>query len=133
MWELNDSSQQHLEAVCPTLVPPCNVVEKYIYIELKLCGRLALQQPKELNLVLDTWKVLNLSLKWIFTKLVELTKYTWIIPQTRVQLILLGSRYVAETPFDLATYYVSYYHSLKHHLWKMVLLGTAVNIGNADL
>lgn len=114
-------------------MPLCNVIEKYIYIEFKLCSRLDLQQTKELHLVLGTWKILHLSLKWSFTKQVELTKYTWIISQPRVQLVLLDSRFIAETSFDLATYYVSYYHALKHHLWKTVLLGIVVNIGNADL
>lgn len=67
----------------PILGPPCNVIDKYIYIELKLCARLVLQQPKELHLVLDTWKILHLYLKWIVKKLVELTKYPWIIPPTK--------------------------------------------------
>lgn len=71
--------------------------------------------------------------KMIFKKLVKLTVFTWIIPQTRAQLTVLDCRYIADTFFDLSSYYVSYSHSLKHHLLKVELLGIAFNTGNADL
>lgn len=46
----------NIELIFPTISfppSPCNVIKRYIYIELKLCPRLALQQREELHLVVD--------------------------------------------------------------------------------
>lgn len=69
----------------------------------------------------------------IFKKVFKRMVFTWIIPQTTMQLIHLDCRYAAAIFFDLTKYYVSYSDSLKYHLLKVVLLGIAFHTGNADL